>query len=154
VAKLPKKAHKAVDFLISLAVYYILAVFAHEAFHYIACKALGGDGYITFPGIIAGYFYPTVLPPHSWIVGLAGGLGAGFLMLLLWWRARTTPTAWDLDEEFACALVGSTQIGYAIFEAFIFAKPHIYALWPAGVVCAAMGVTFAYFGKIARWMRR
>jgi len=110
------KLFKAAGFLISIIIFYIMAIPLHEWFHYVAGAMEHVSGSVTYPGLFGGFYVFTPMPSHPWIIYLAGGYGVAFIYYLVWWFAWKNPSKWDLDDEVAVALVGATQFGYAIGE--------------------------------------
>ncbi len=107
---------KVIGFLITLAFFYIAAIPLHEWCHYVASNFLGGQGSVTYPSILGGFYEFTTMPSHPWIVYLAGGLGVGLIYFGVWWFQFKSPSRWDMDDEFSLALIGATQAGYGIGE--------------------------------------
>ena len=110
---------KYLNIAITVAIFLVLSVPIHEWGHFWACKLLGGEANITFDSIAQGWCHITELPDTGmWVVRLAGGMTVFIVYVILWLLARWTPTRWDLDDELATVIVGSSHFVYSIFEAF------------------------------------
>ncbi len=71
--------------LLRFAGYFLLSIPVHETFHFIALRALGGDGYVVFT-LRGGWTAFSDLPRHDWLVLLAGGvLTALVFTSFFWW---------------------------------------------------------------------
>jgi len=145
---------KLLDLVITAAVWFVVVAPLHEFWHYQTGTWLGGSGfYVTYPNFISGYCYWTVSPANVWLVYLMGGVGAGFMMLLLAWRALSSPTRWDEDDLFVLALFGGIQIGYGLGELSLAFRPDLF--WPCAVAGSVLGSLPAALWrgpKLAAWV--
>lgn len=80
------RAFKAIDFIFTFVIYYILALGAHEMFHAQLARMLGYEAITKFPSLTSGYVLISPFPTnmiHILLIGLAGGgLVALFYVIL------------------------------------------------------------------------
>ena len=139
--------------IVSLLLFYLIAVTLHEMSHYLVLTGLGGAGYITFPDAFTGLTYITRPPTHGlWAVYFAGGLGAFALMITLWAISRLTPTRWDMDDEFALAVAMAFNLTYGLAEGASYWWPGLLPwAWIPGVVAFAL-IAGIYMPWLLIWM--
>jgi len=113
--------HKLIDLLVCFVVWFtVIPLAVHEFFHSLMNQILGGSGYVYFNFIFSGYMVADVWGEPKWLVYWAGGIGTALVAGLLWWRAKVSPTKWDLDDEFVLAMVLGWQIGYSFSEIMLY----------------------------------
>jgi len=152
-------ANKILDFFITFSVWLIIAVAIHELGHHLATQLLGGDAYIVYQGFWAGLTYTEGLSPREYeIVAYSGGLFAALMMGLLWWRARTSPTLWDLDDEVILASFGGMQLLYGLVEgatlgAALRITQGYMIMMPIAMVAGFLIPLLLYLPQIASWLQ-
>ena len=142
---------KLLDFGITCTIYCLFGMLVHQWSHLCVAQLMGVQGYVRYEWMFGGEFWATSWHPQGWIILLSGGLGSAIVLGLLWWRARVSPTKWDLDDESMLALWGLTQLGQAIAELRIG-----FPDYPLIMVCAAGSATFiwlcCYMSSILDWL--
>jgi len=135
---------KLYGILVCILLFYLMSIPLHEWGHYWASEIMGGESSITFPTPVSGFIHTSNLESgiERWLFGFAGGFTVFAVFLLLWIQARWSPTKWDLDDEFALAIVGSCQLVYAFFEA---CSPDLASSW----IMAPVSMTVATIVGVA-----
>ena len=142
-----------VSLVLALVKTVFAGIFVHEAMHYGVSSLMGGQGYVTFPGLVAGYYYFTVYPSPLWPSLLAGGLGTAIFMGIGWWLARWTPTHQDFHVELSRAVVAALHLGYCIAELWIFSNRPLYnILYPILATVCPLAVIFLYRDKLIEYV--
>lgn len=152
---------KIIDLVIAAGVWFFVVTAMHELCHYLAVTWQGGEAYLTMRGFWAGYAEFTGIPYHSHelvIVYAAGGIGTAILLGLLWWRARMTPSLWDLNHEAVLGVLVAIQLGLGIGEIAL-ADPirggQMFAIMsPLLVALFAIPVMIYYAVQIGKWLRK
>ena len=137
---------KSISTLFSLLIFAWLSIGIHEQFHYLMANALGiKGGNVTF--LLGGGFYHfpegvSITATQDALVGLAGGIGTGLALLVLWLVSnyQTRYTKWELDDSFALLVVAIMQFAYAPFDAFARQSAAFGA-----ALAAILGLAFAVF---------
>ena len=95
-------------------------------------------------------FVPDSVPPEpAWfLMKLAGGLGAAFVMSLLWTYAHWTYSKWDLNIEFATALIGAIHLFYGIVEGILLESKYFELMSAIAIIAASIIVTIIYAEEI------
>mgnify|MGYP001559379411 CR=1 FL=1 len=144
--------HKWLDTILAIVVWQLVSLPIHELGHEIGARLAGlPAGYATYnlslwqgrhnlPRGTEASDFQTVI----WFAG--GGVFTALLTGLLWWRARTTPTRWDLNHEMALAMVWVGEAAYAVGEATRWE----YKGWLSLV--ATLGAMVYYIPQVWRWL--
>ena len=148
--------------LASLAVCFILLGYAlppiHEDAHAKVCLWDGGAATIESAAWGLGgqmNWIPGQIPPHTWLVYLAGGLGVFvfFMLLRIWFRRSTT--LWDLNYELALLLWAMPSLFYAFAELTLyFGTTYTNLFYISSAVGFGLGVVIALilsFKRIEKW---
>jgi|GEM_PF-2895780 len=155
--------NKILDFLITFGIWAVaIMIPVHELGHHLVTILQGGTATIQYQGFWAGLTYVEGLSPGEYqIMAFSGGLFAALIMGLLWWRARKSPTQWDLDDEVAMACFGGMQLLYGLAEGATLGVWGYFGMVPQSFMIAApiamaagfLIPLFCYMFKIADWMK-
>lgn len=142
---------KLLDLAITFIVWAFVSLPIHEYGHWLGGQLTGVPLSIEYRGL-EGYAI-SADGQYNLFTYLGGGLFAAMAFALLWWRARASPTEWDLDDEFVLAIMGAGQIGMALAEggAYLYGWPIMKAEMIGGLVLA-LGASVWYVRRIARWL--
>ena len=139
---------KAMSTLVYMVGFGLVALVMHEFFHYVALRALGGDGYITF-SLQEGFTHFTTVPDHVWVVRLSGGLlTAVFLLLTFWIWAWSSESPNDTNLEVAAFTWGAGNLAYAPVEILTTSQTVGVLVFGIGFCAAAV----LYFVKVTNWV--
>jgi hypothetical protein len=126
----------------------LVAMVLHEFFHFVAMRALGGDGFVTFDWEL-GFTHFTESPSYLWAVQLSGGLLTGvFLLFVFWFWAWSSRTVHNMNIEVAALAWALGNLAYAPIE-MVVASP------TAGAIAFGIGFSTAallYFEKLMKWL--
>lgn len=153
---------KILDFFITFTVWAFFAHIAiHSLGHALATELLGGTATVRFQGVFAEMVTPIGLSPAEYqIMAFSGGLFAALAMGLLWWRARASPTHWDLDDEVVLASFAGMHLLYGIVEGttlgatgYMGVVPQSFMiLAPLAMAVGFLTPLFLYIFKVADWL--
>ena len=101
------------DFIITLAVYYLLIPGVHEAFHCNIARLLGYKAYAHFPTFISGYVTIVPYPTNTLHIILIGVAGGGFVALFY---ALVSLFTSDWETDLVMRLFIPHSALYAILE--------------------------------------
>jgi len=154
---------KIIDLIITFGVW---AIFAHIAIHglghALATELLGGEATVKYQGFWAEFVTPVGLSPGEYqIMAFSGGLFVALGMGLLWWRARKSPTLWDLDDELTLACLGGMHLLYGVAEGATLGvwgyrgivPQSFMILAPIAMATGFLIPLFLYLPKIANWLK-
>ena len=134
-----------------------VGVVVHEAGHLIVNNALGGSGEIFYNyTLTAGHMDWITLPEHHiWLVYLAGGFIAAFILFLFFWLpARLTPSIQDVYVEGAVAGTILTNLFYAPTELILYYYGQRLFEWAyiASYIIATIVFCLLYIKKLVKWV--
>lgn len=143
-----------IGLLVSVFIFYIFGLTVHEYWHLRIADCFGVGGFIDFTWF-GGVYMPHTIPPEpAWfLIKLAGGLGTAFVMSLLWAYARWTYSKWDLNIEFAAALIGAIHLFYGIVEGILLESRYFAIIAAIAVIAACIIVVVIYMGEIIEYVR-
>lgn len=147
---------KTLSTIFSLVLFAFMSTGMHEQFHYLAAQLVGlGNGIVGFGWFSGVYNWPvgvSISPFQDAVVGLAGGLGAGAVLFIIWWFADhwLKYTNWELDDCIAIQVVMVTQFVYAIFDGF-FRSLSVFGA-NLGVVVGFIIACIIYGPRFIRWL--
>ena len=148
LAGVAKPWHRVISTLVLVLGFGLVALVMHEFFHFVALRALGGEGYITFHWG-QGFTHFTNLPDQLWVVQLSGGLLTGiFLLVVFWFWAWSSRTLDNMNVEVAAFGWALGNVVYAPME-IVTSSPIV------GAVAFGMGFGIAgaiYFTKLMNWL--
>ncbi len=128
-SEMKQKLHTLADVLVTLVIYYLVGVAAHEFWHCRIAEALGYGARACFPSWISGFVvvepFPTD-PLHIALIGVAGGGGVALLYALI--SHFTADWETDLVLWFFAPLHGF----YAVCEVFYVLR--LLPLWALGAL--------------------
>lgn len=143
------KLQKIFDLIITFGVWILfLLIGVHEMGHALVANLYKVPYAVTF-GI--GYGQLVASEYGFWIYP-AGGLLAAFISGLLWWRAKVSPTNWDMDDEAVLAVVAVSQVGAAIGETIAYFWGNISILEIVFSGAFAIPVAIVYWNKVLDWV--
>lgn len=151
---------KIIDFFITFGVWAVfLHIPVHGLGHHIATWLQGGTTKIEYLGFWAEFAVIEGLSGGAFqLAYFSGGLIVALAAGLLWWRARKSPTLWDLDDEVTLACLGGLHLLYGLAEGVTLgATPQMVQqfniLAPIAMAVGFMVPLFLYIPRIARWLR-
>lgn len=147
---------KSLSTVFSLLIFALLTTGVHEQGHYLAAECLAIKGGKVTYGFFSGcYYYPDGIMVALWqdiIVGLAGGVFTGVLLLILWYLAhfQTKYTEWETDDAFSLQVLMLMQFIYSPFDAV----GHSYVYWggPIGMAIGFVVACLVYGKKLLAWL--
>lgn len=126
----------------------LVATVLHEFFHFVALRALGGEGYITFDWNM-GLTHYTSLPDFLWAVQLSGGLLTGvFLLCVFWFWPWSNGSTHSTNTEVAAFAWALGNLVYAPAETLT-SSPAV------GAIAFGLGFGVAgllYFTRLMNWL--
>jgi hypothetical protein len=140
--------------LITVFIFYIFGLTVHEYWHLRIADCFGISGYINFTwfgGVFVTHTIPT--EPDFFLIKLAGGLGTAVVMAFLWAYARWTCSKWDLNIEFATALIGSIHLVYGIFEGLFLGSGSFTLISVIAMAVVSVVVSVIYLDDIVEYIQ-
>jgi len=143
---------KVANFIVSLVIFMLVGLTLHEYGHYLVAKLHGVTGYVQYPYLLGGVFWPDPLGQIVTLdVYLAGGLFSFLILAAVYWFG-TTGQRWDWDDLAGLGIVALVQLCYGLAEVSLYYSQAVFNWLAPASVAVAMVVGFAhYLPKLSEW---
>ena len=143
---------KVANFIVSLVIFMLVGLTLHEYGHYLVAKLHGVTGYVQYPYLLGGVFWPDPLGQIITLdVYLAGGLFTFVVFALLYWFGLTGKR-WDWDDLAGLGINALVQLCYGLAETSLYYSQATFN-WLAPLA-VAIGFLFGmvyYVPRLSAW---
>lgn len=108
---------KIVNLIVCIYIFGLVGIVLHEWGHFAMAWLLGVSGYVTYPHLVDGLFWPTSpLPALGWLIYPAGGLVSGGILFILWIFGTRVGRPWDMDDQASLYIIMLIEVFYGLAE--------------------------------------